>query len=159
MDLFTRKKTLHLLSNGVYIVTSRAGERFGAATVTWVSQASFKPPLLMAAIRPESNVFQCLRESRSAVVHIVDANQQGIAQKFFCPTSRADDSINGERFTLSMNCAPVLDSARAYIECAVRDINDSLGDHAVVVMEVVDTVLRAPVRPMTIRESPWKYGG
>ncbi|MCI3952948.1 MAG: hypothetical protein K0R53_2446, partial [Burkholderiales bacterium] len=37
-----------MLSHGVYVLTSRSAERYGAATVTWVSQASFKPPLLMA---------------------------------------------------------------------------------------------------------------
>ncbi len=159
MDPITKKKTLRLLSNGVYILTSRAGDRFGAATVTWLSQASFKPPLIMAAIRPESNVFQCLQESGTAVVHIVDTGQQDIAQKFFFPTGRAEDFINGERFSSANTSAPVLDFAGAYIECTVRCIIKTLGDHAIVVMEVMDTILRAPVRPLTIRESPWEYGG
>ena len=44
----------------MYVITSRYGEDYGAATVTWVSQASFRPPLIMAAIRPGSNVFKCL---------------------------------------------------------------------------------------------------
>ena len=49
MDVQARKKTLRMLSNGVYVLTSRSAESFGAATVTWVSQASFTPPLIMAA--------------------------------------------------------------------------------------------------------------
>ena len=39
-----------MLSHGVYVLTSRSEDRYGAATVTWVSQASFKPPLVMAAV-------------------------------------------------------------------------------------------------------------
>lgn len=46
-----KRKTLRMLSNGMYVITSSSGERYGAATVTWVSQASFKPPLVMAADR------------------------------------------------------------------------------------------------------------
>jgi flavin reductase (DIM6/NTAB) family NADH-FMN oxidoreductase RutF len=71
MDAQTRKKTLRMLSNGVYVLTSRSEDRYGAATVSWISQVSFKPPLIMAAVRRESNVFRCLAESRIAALHIV----------------------------------------------------------------------------------------
>jgi flavin reductase (DIM6/NTAB) family NADH-FMN oxidoreductase RutF len=86
MDPTIKKKMLRLLSNGVYIITSRHREQFGAATVTWLSQASFKPPLIMLALRTDSNVFRCLSQSGMAAVHVVETNQQDIAQKFFTPT-------------------------------------------------------------------------
>ncbi len=76
MDAKVRRKALQMLSNGVYVLTSRSEGRYGAATVTWVSQASFRPPLIMAAVRRESNVFRCLAESGSAVLHIVGDRQQ-----------------------------------------------------------------------------------
>jgi flavin reductase (DIM6/NTAB) family NADH-FMN oxidoreductase RutF len=63
MELMARPKTLRLISNGMYVITSRAGGRYRAATVTWISQASFKPPLIIAAIRTDSNVFKCMSES------------------------------------------------------------------------------------------------
>jgi hypothetical protein len=66
MNAKVRQKTLRLLSNGVYVLTSRSEDRYGAATVTWVSQALFKPPLLMVAVRRESHVFKCMTESRIA---------------------------------------------------------------------------------------------
>jgi hypothetical protein len=75
MDTNVRKHTLRMLSNGIYIVTSASGDRYGAATVTWLSQASFKPPLVMAAIRPDSNVFKCMSESGVAAVHVLDLCQ------------------------------------------------------------------------------------
>jgi hypothetical protein len=34
-----------------------------------------------------------------------------------------------------------------------------LGDHAVVVMEVVEAECRGDVRPLTVAASPWEYGG
>ena len=74
MDLSARKTALRLFSNGVYVITSRDGSKFGAATVTWISQASFKPPLIMAAIRPESSVFKCLSRSGVAALHVVDCS-------------------------------------------------------------------------------------
>ena len=80
MDPNVKKKTLRMLSNGMYIVTSRHEDHYGGATVTWLSQASFKPPLLMAAIRRDSNVFECMQSSRSAAVHILGAHQQEMAR-------------------------------------------------------------------------------
>ena len=151
--------TLRLLSNGVYIITSRDGDHFGAATVTWLSQASFKPPLLMAAIRPESNVFRCLTHSCVAAIHIVDCSQKSIAQRFFTPTSVAAGTINGEPYRNGTTSAPILQNFGAHVECRVRRIIQGEGDHALILMEVIDAECRAPVQPLTIRESPWQYGG
>jgi flavin reductase (DIM6/NTAB) family NADH-FMN oxidoreductase RutF len=158
MDAASRKRTLRLLSNGLYVVTSSSGARYGAATVTWISQASFKPPLVMAALRPDSNVFQCLSESGVAAVHILDAQQQEMAQRFFAPTQASDGTINGEPFTPGLTHAPILQNARAYVECFVRQIV-RLGDHAVVIMEVVEAKCRRDVEPLTVAASPWQYGG
>jgi flavin reductase (DIM6/NTAB) family NADH-FMN oxidoreductase RutF len=159
MDAQTKKKTLRLLSNGVYVLTSRSEDRYGAATVTWVSQASFKPPLIMAAVRTGSNVLKCLAESHSAVLHIVGERQQEIARRFFFPTHVVCGTINGEAFMEGRTAAPVLPNLPAYVECQVERIVDTDGDHAVVILRVVEAECRERVRPLTIAESPWEYGG
>lgn len=144
MDPRARKKTLRMLSNGMYVITSRSGDHYGAATVTWVSRASFK--------------FQCLRDSRVAAIHILGCDQQDMAQRFFSPTWTEPGAINGEPFTEGKTSAPILLDAPAYLECRVHQIIDG-GDHAIVIMEAVEAECRQPVRPLTIRESPWEYGG
>ena len=159
MDAKVKQKTLRLLSNGVYVLTSRSGDRYGAATVTWVSQASFKPPLIMAAVRRGSNVFQCLAESRYAVLHIVSNRQQDIAKRFFFPTHAAGGTINGEAFTEGRTSAPVLPNLPAYIECQLERVVDTEGDHAVVILRAVEVDCRGEVRPLTMADTPWKYGG
>ena len=159
MDAKVRRKALRLLSNGVYVLTSRCENRYGAATVTWVSQASFKPPLIMAAVRRESNVFKCLSESRAAVLHIVGEQQQEIARRFFSATEAAGGTINGEPFAEGTTAAPVLASLPAHVECRVERIVETDGDHAVVILQVVEAVCPEQVRPLTIAESPWEYGG
>jgi flavin reductase (DIM6/NTAB) family NADH-FMN oxidoreductase RutF len=158
MDAALRKRTLRLMSNGMYVMTSCHGTQHGAATLTWLSQASFNPPLVMAAIRPESNVFKCLFESRVAAIHILDTDQQDMAQRFFSPTRVVDGTINGEPFVPGLTRAPILKNARAHVECEVVHIFNR-GDHAVVVMLVVDAQCRGEVHPLTVAASPWKYGG
>jgi flavin reductase (DIM6/NTAB) family NADH-FMN oxidoreductase RutF len=158
MDPSVRKRTLRLLSNGMYVMTSSNGTQHGAATLTWISQASFKPPLVMAAIRPTSNVFKCLSESHVAAIHILGADQQEMAQRFFSPTRVLDGTINGEPFVAGVTCAPILKNARAHVECEVRHIF-TRGDHAVVVMEVVEAECHGEIHPLTVADSPWEYGG
>jgi flavin reductase (DIM6/NTAB) family NADH-FMN oxidoreductase RutF len=159
MDPAVRKTTLRMLTNGVYIMTSRGKDQYGGATVTWVSQASFRPPLLMAAIRPDSNVYKCLAESKLAALHVLSVDQQQVAQRFFTSTSVCDGKMNGEPFMEGKTTVPVLDIAPAYLECRVLRIIDDVGDHAVVIMEVLQAECRERVNPMRIDESPWQYGG
>lgn len=113
----------------------------------------------MAAIRISSNVFQCLSRSNVAVIHIVDSDQQAVAQRFFTPTRAEFGGISGEPFQDGKTSAPVLRNLSAYVECRVRRITEGEGHHAVVLMEVLEAEWRAPIRPLTIRESPWEYGG
>ena len=159
MDAKIRQKTLRMLSNGVYVLTARSEDRYGAATVTWVSQVSFKPPLIMAAVRRQSNVFKCLAESRVAALHIVGNGQQDIARRFFFTTAAACGTINGEPVVEGKTAAPILANLPAHVECQVEQIVDTDGDHAMVILRVVDAEYRGKVRPLTIAETPWEYGG
>jgi len=159
MDAQAKKKALRMFSNGMYVLTSRSGDSYGAATITWVSQASFKPPLLMTAVRRDSNVYRCLAVSRVAALHVLAADQQEMAQKFFAPTTAAAGRINGEPFLEGKTTAPVLPGTPAHVECRVQRILDDLGDHSIVIFEVVDAEFRRDARPLTIGDSPWAYGG
>lgn len=148
-----------MLHNGMYIMTSRSGARTCAATVTWVSQASFRPPLIMAAVRKDSRIFECLSESRRAVLNILAQAQLDVARKFILHAPGNGDAFHDEHFTDGITSAPVLQSVPAYAECKVNRILSDVGDHAVVIMEVVDAQCRQPVRSLSVAESPWKYGG
>ena len=159
MDSKTKQKVLRLLTNGMYILTSRGAKGFGAATVTWVSQPSFRPPLLMVALRKDGSAFQCVVESRTAVLHVLDCGQRDIAQKFFAATEESQGLLNGEPYAQGTTGAPVLENLGAYLECKALEILERHGDHAIVVFEVLNAVLRNDIDPLTVTGSPWQYGG
>lgn len=148
-----------MISNGMYVMTSRAGDKYGGATITWLSQISFKPPLIMAAVRPDSSVFECLKESRSVAIHMLGEGQQEIARKFISTTKVHDGKMNGESFTEGKTLSPILQFAPAYVECKVLKLIDGAGDHSLVVMEVVEAEIRQEVKPLLVADSPWEYGG
>lgn len=159
MDAKTKQKALRLLTNGLYVITSRSRDSYGAATITWVSQASFKPPLLMVALRKDGSVLECLVESRAAVLHVLAKDQQDLAQKFFAAPQESRGAINGEPYRQGKNGAPILDIIGAYLECHAIEILQQLGDHAIAILEVRDAVVRWDISPLTVAESPWQYGG
>lgn len=159
MDAKTKQKVLRLLTNGMYVITSRSGDRYGAATIAWVSQASFKPPLLMVALRKDGSVYQCLVESRVAVLHVLDAGQRDLAQKFFAATEESQGSLNGEPYSEGETGAPILKKLCAYLECKVVEIVEQHGDHAIAILEAVDAVIHKEIKPLTVTDSPWQYGG
>src|SRR5260370_3568092 len=153
----TKQKVLRLLTNGMYVITSRSGERYGAATITWVSQASFKPPLLMVALRKDGSAYQCLVDSRIAVLHVLDSGQRDLAQKFFAATLQSHGTLNGQPYSDSKTGAPILDNLGAYLECKVVELIEKHGDHAVVILEAVDAVIRSDIKPLTVTDSPCQY--
>jgi flavin reductase (DIM6/NTAB) family NADH-FMN oxidoreductase RutF len=159
VDTKVGQKTLRMLSNGVYVLTSHSEDRYGAATITWVSQVSFKPPLIMAAVRRQSDVFQCMADSRVAELHIVGDGQQEITRRFFFPTNTGSEPINGEPIADGRTAAPILANLPAHIECRVGRIVETEGDHALVILQVVEAACREQVRPLTMAETPWEYGG
>jgi flavin reductase (DIM6/NTAB) family NADH-FMN oxidoreductase RutF len=159
MDAQAKQKNLRLLTNGIYVLTSRDGDRYGAATVTWVSQVSFKPPLLMAALRKDGSVLSCLVPSGFSVLHIVGSEQQEIAQKFFSATKESNGFLNGEPFQEGKTSAPVLKNLKAYLECKLVEISEDYGDHAIAILEVVEAGNHGEVDPLVVGDSPWKYGG
>lgn len=160
MNATAKRQALRMLSNGVYVLTARCAERYGAATVSWVSQVSFEPPLVAAAVRRDSNVFRCFAGSGRAALHVVGEQQRDIARRFFFPTRAADGAINGEPFAEGATGTPVLPSLPAHVECRVEQIIDTGGDHALVILKVVEAECREQrARPLTIAQTPWEYGG
>ena len=67
--------------------------------------------------------------------------------------------MNVEPFHIGKTSVPILDNAPAYIECRVRHIFDEVGDHAVVILEVVEAEYAQGVNPLMVATSPWEYGG
>jgi len=162
MDPKVRKQVLRLISNGMYVVTSRVADGHAAATITWLTQVSFDPPLLSLGVRPGSRISEALHESRRAVVHILGTDQQAIAKSFFVApevdTQGGVLTIGGHAFEPTDAGARLLD-ARAWMTCQVIDTLDCGGDHNLMVLEVIAVGEDGEVEPLTVQTSPWSYGG
>lgn len=136
MDSDIKKKILRMIPYGIYVLTARSPSGdIAAATVNWVTQVSFDPPLLALGVKPDSGAYAALTESGGFAMNFLGKDQQGAAFAFFKPADCADGKISGEIYHDGANGAPVLESAVACIECSVVEIVEK-GDHYTVIAEV-----------------------
>lgn len=158
-DRLHERLALRMLTVGLYVVTTHAGQEPIASTVSWVTQVSIEPRLLMVALRRGTRLEETLILGRSFVINILGQGQQQIAKAFFKRTTPEGDTIGGFHFTLSPGCCPVLSDALAWIECDVTDSCIGLGDHRLVFGQLQQSVVHADVEePLTVRMTPWSYG-
>jgi flavin reductase (DIM6/NTAB) family NADH-FMN oxidoreductase RutF len=141
MDANAKKLALRMIPYGLYVLTSEAkGGRVSAATVNWVTQASFEPPLVAVGVKADSSVHAIIKESRSFALNVLTKGQKDQAFAFFKPVEREDDMLGGEPFTSGEFGAPILSKAKAFVECALVDSVER-GDHSLFVGEVVNAGL------------------
>ena len=138
MDANAKKTALRMIPYGLYVLTAqRADGSVAAATVNWVTQASFAPPLVAVGVKTDSQAHAVIKETRAFALNVLGKGQQGVAFTFFKPAARDGQRISGEPFRAGTTGAPVLERAPAFVECRLVDTVER-GDHSIVVGEVVD---------------------
>ena len=143
MDADAKKTALRMIPYGIYVLTAKAGDNIAAATVNWVTQTSFNPPLIVVGVKTDSGAYSVLKEAGSFALNMLGKGQQGAAFTFFKPVERDGDSLSGEPFRTGTTGAPILGNAQASIECRVAQIVEQ-GDHHIVVAEVVEANVAKP---------------
>jgi flavin reductase (DIM6/NTAB) family NADH-FMN oxidoreductase RutF len=148
-----------MLPHGVQIVTVRDGDEFHGYTSSWMTQASFDPPLLALGVRADSRSREMMRKGGVFCVHFLAPDQEEIAQRFFKPATRAGNKLAGLEYEIGEKTGcPVLTGLLAYAEC--RIVHEwGGGDHDVVVGEVLAAKVLREGRPLLLADTPWQYGG
>jgi flavin reductase (DIM6/NTAB) family NADH-FMN oxidoreductase RutF len=160
MDQDAKKKLLRKLTYGLYVLTAKDGDEMGAATVSWLSQSSFNPPLVMVALRTDSHIHQLVEKSGGFAVNLVGENQKQIASTFFQTTKFGEGTLSGHAIKTGQETgAPILTEAPGWFEARVTD-TVKRGDHTVFVAEIVSAGLSAPeVKVLELGDTEWAYGG
>ena len=99
MEQGTRKKVLRKITYGVYILAVKLDDKYSAATITWLSQASFDPPLLMIGLKKTSNNYKFVIESKKFSINMLNESQKNMAASFFKDTKYVNGKLNGYAVT------------------------------------------------------------
>ena len=152
-----RQQSLRMFSYGVYILSSVNEGEYCVSTITWVSQASFEPPMISVCIKRNSASYEIVKKRGEFILHLLGDNQKELASTFFKPTIFENEKLNGQEFSLANNL-PLLKDIPAYIQCKVIEILEN-GDHPLFLAEVVDAKINNDSDPLELRKTGWTYGG
>jgi flavin reductase (DIM6/NTAB) family NADH-FMN oxidoreductase RutF len=144
MDNDAKKTVLRMIPYGIYVLTAADGkDKIAAATVNWVTQSAFAPPLVVVGVKTDSGAYQIVKSAKTFALNMLGKDQKGLAFTFFKPASVADGKISGQAYRTGTTGAPILTDAPGAVECRVTSIVEQ-GDHHIVVGEVVEAHLQKP---------------
>ena len=132
-------KALYKLGYGLYVVTSRKGERLNGQIANTVFQITSEPPTVAVSINKKNLTWEYIKDSGVFAVSVIcqDAPLSFIGQ-FGFKSGRDVDKLSGVNSKLGQTKAPlVMDNATSYLEAKVTKDMD-VGTHTIFVGEIVD---------------------
>ena len=158
MDEQAKKTALRRIPYGLFLLTAKNGEDVASATVNWVTQTSFKPPLVAVGVKAGTHPYDVIKASRSFALHPIGAGQQDVAETFFRTIEPSGNQLGSLTFRPGVTGAPVINELPAYWECQLRQVLEE-GDHHVFLGEVVEAGVNNDTPTLLMRDTPWNYGG
>ncbi len=144
MNADAKKTVLRMIPYGIYVLTALDGKGgVAAATVNWVTQTAFAPPLLVVGVKADSGAYALLKSVGKFALNMLGKDAKGLAFAFFRPAELDGEKISGQAFHAGANGAPILEAAIGAVECTVKTIVEQ-GDHHIVVAEVTEAHLPKP---------------
>lgn len=154
------KDVLRMFNYGLYVAAVQNFDGPRAATISWVTQASFEPRLVAVGMRKGTAICEITRANKRVAVQVVAADQADFAKAFFKVTQSGPDQIAGYHFSMTANGLPLFDVAAAWLECEVVEEANTTGDHALFICSVLGSGVREPARAaLALRDTPWHYAG
>jgi flavin reductase (DIM6/NTAB) family NADH-FMN oxidoreductase RutF len=158
MDEQAKKTALRMIPYGLFLLTAKNGEDVASATVNWVTQSSFKPPLVAVGVKAGTHPYDTVKAAGSFALNVIGEGQQEIAQTFFGTVAPEGNKLGPVSYRLGSTGAPVIPELPAFWECRLVRVVEE-GDHHLFLGEVVDAGVNSSTPPLQMLNTPWKYGG
>ena len=137
-------KAIGRISGGLYIITTKKGDRSGAMVASWVTQASFDPPGFTVAVAKDRAIESLLQVGDQFILNILEeGNYQTLMKHFLKRFGPGEDRFAGVNTRTANNGSPILADALAYLECEVVSRMEC-ADHWIVYNKVTDGRVSKP---------------
>ena len=159
-----KKHALRMMPYGLYVLTASTEDAesgvpgISAATVSWLSQAAFKPPRIVVALRNGSGIWRRVQAAGVFALNLLGTGQKALASTFFKHVEPEGNTIGGASFHTGVTGAPILDDVPAYLECRVIQTFDT-GDHTLFLADILSAGIQNDLDALTMVETGWHYGG
>src|SRR4030081_1767686 len=118
MNQDAKKTALRMIPYGIYVLTADDGKgNVAGATVNWVTQTAFNPPLVVAGVKTDSGAYSIIKNTKNFTLNMLGKEHKGLAFTFFKPAQLADGKPGAQAIRKGANGAPILDAALAAVEC------------------------------------------
>ncbi|MER3523109.1 MAG: hypothetical protein C4326_03355 [Ignavibacteria bacterium] len=147
---------LRKIPYGLFIVATASRERSAAIIANWITQVSFKPPLIAIALENDSNILHLLEESRSFSINTLPSGSVAQAKRYLKSLRGDENKVSLNDFTLTDRGIPYLTGAADVLMCSVVS-RLRTGDHLLCVGEIIEWHSRSSDAILTLRESGLRY--
>jgi len=132
-------KALHKLGYGLYVVTSKKGDRFNGQIANTVFQITSEPPTIAVSINKNNLTWEFIKESGVFAVSVLCQDTPlSFIGHFGFKSGRDIDKLEGINYKIGQTKAPVvIDNAVSYLEAKVIKELD-LGTHTIFVGEIME---------------------
>lgn len=137
------KAALETLQYPVTVVTVGRGGVENGLTVSWLSQASFDPPMVMFSVDKKHYSEELLRGTKTFVVNVLGEGQTRMAGHFAKQAMAGEDKFSGYPTREAAGGAKILEDAIAWLDCELEAIHPA-GDHWVVLGKVLEAAVPKP---------------
>ena len=80
MNADAKKAVLRMIPYGIYVLTADDGKgNIAAATVNWVTQTAFAPPLVVVGVKTDSGAYQVVKNAKTFALNMLGKDQKGLA--------------------------------------------------------------------------------
>jgi flavin reductase (DIM6/NTAB) family NADH-FMN oxidoreductase RutF/rubredoxin len=143
-------QTFSKLSYGLYIVSSKKGDKLNGQIADCIMQITADPPAIAASINKKNLTHQYIRESKVFTVSILSKSATlKFIGHFGFKSGRELDKFKDMNYKLGKTGVPiVLDNTIGFLECELIDSYD-VGSHTIFVGKVVGADTFNDHEPMT----------
>ena len=147
---------LSKFSYGLYVLSVEAEDWPMAMVVSWVSQISFDPPLIMVAVRKNRYAHELIKKQKAFSLSVMAPDDIQAMSSFKNPDARA--RLAGLKVTKGETGAPIIDFGLGSIECRLED-TFTKGDHTAFIARITKGELTRDEKPATTLDYNKVYVG
>ncbi len=143
-------KTMHKISYGLYVISSKRDNKYNGQIANTVFQVTSEPPTIAVSINKQNLTHQFIQESRRFAVSILSKETpMKFIGLFGFRSGREIDKFKDVNYKVGQTEVPVvLDNAVAYLEAEVIKETD-LGTHTIFIGKVMEAEILNDEEPMT----------
>ncbi|MGB5746653.1 MAG: flavin reductase family protein [Desulfobacterales bacterium] len=138
-------QALGTMTYGIYVLTSFYKNEINGMIASWVTQVSYDPLLIMAAVHTDRYSHHLIEKSGCLALHVLAREQADLLKRF--KGSDPEAKFSSLKWNRGKTGTPVLEDCIAYFEGKIVD-RFSPGNHTLFFAEVVEAKVVAGGQPL-----------